>query len=156
MINVCGQKEAPEWAFAQRWYRRWMTGKLAIFLHSGDYDRVHQGLSIAVAGASAGRKVEVYFFWWALDRLIRDDLDVPLFGPERAELADDFTEKGFPTIRELIAAARSSGLVRLHACSGSLAILGKTAEAIEGKVDELVGWAAILERTAAVTDRFLL
>ena len=130
--------------------------RLAIFLHSGDYDRVHQGLSIAVAGASTGRQVDVYLFWWALDRLIRDDLDAPDFGAGREELSQDFTDQGFPTVRQLIEAARASGKVRLHACSGSLAILGKTTAAIESKVDEIVGWAAILERTAGVSDRFVL
>ena len=133
-----------------------MSERLAVFLHSGDYDRVQQGLSIAVSGAAAGRPVDVFFFWWALDRLIRDDLDAPDFGPGREEVAEEFTEKGFPTIRQLLAAAKATEAVRLHACSGSLAILGKTPLAVEGKVDEVVGWAAILERTAGVTDRFVL
>lgn len=132
-----------------------MSERLAVFLHSGDYDRVHQGFSIAASAASAGRQVDVYLFWWALDRLIRDDLDEPNFGPGHEELSEDFTEKGFPTIRVLLEAAWASGNMRMHACSGSLAILGKTPAAIEGKVDELVGWAAILERTAGVTDRFV-
>jgi peroxiredoxin family protein len=133
-----------------------MSERLAVFLHSGDYDRVQQGLSIAVSGAAAGRPVDVFFFWWALDRLIRGDLDAPSFGPGREEVSEEFTEKGFPTLRQLLASAKATGLVRLHACSGSLAILGKTPLAVEGKVDEVVGWAAILERTAGVTDRFVL
>jgi peroxiredoxin family protein len=132
-----------------------MSDRLAIFLHSGDYDRVHQGISIAVSGASAGRRVDVYLFWWALDRLIREDLDAPDFGEGREELSRDFTERGFPTVRQLLDAARASGRVRLFACSGSLAILGKTPAAVEGKVDELIGWAAILERTSSVIDRFV-
>lgn len=130
--------------------------RLAVFLHAGDYDRVHQGLSIAVSGAAAGRAVDVYFFWWALARLLRDDLDAPDFGPGREELSEDFADGGFPTIRELLDAARTSGRVRLLACSGSLAILGKTPAALEGKVDGVVGWAAILAETAGVTDRFVL
>lgn len=129
--------------------------RVAVFLHSSDYDRVQQGLSIAVAAASAGREADVFFFWWALDRLIRDDLDAPSF-PGHEDLEEEFVERGFPTIRQLIEAARESGKVRLFACSGSLAILGKTAQAVQGKVDDLVGWATILDRTAGVTDRFLL
>ncbi|MGI5863902.1 MAG: hypothetical protein ACOX6T_17860 [Myxococcales bacterium] len=129
--------------------------RVAVFLHSGDYDRVQQGLSIAVAAASAGREADVFFFWWALDRLIRDDLDAPSL-PGHEDLEEEFVERGFPTIRQLIEAARESGKVRLFACSGSLAILGKTAQAVQGKVDDLVGWATILDRTAGVTDRFLL
>jgi len=130
--------------------------RLAVFLHSGDYDRVHQGLSIAVSGAAAGRRVEVFFFWWALERLLRDDLDAPDFGPGRELVSQEFAEKGFPTLRQLLAAAKSTENVRLYACSGSLAILGKNPLAVKGKVDEVVGWAAILERTAGITDRFVL
>ena len=133
-----------------------MSAPLAVFLHSGDYDRVQQGLAIAVSGAAAGRRVDVFFFWWALDRLIRDDLDAPDFGPGREILSEEFVEKGLPTLRALLGAARETGSVRLYACSGSLAILGKTPLAVEGKVDEVVGWAAILERTAGVTDRFVI
>ncbi|HCF59461.1 MAG TPA: hypothetical protein DFS52_15890 [Myxococcales bacterium] len=129
--------------------------RVAVFLHSGDYDRVQQGLSIAVSAASAGREADVFFFWWALDRLIRDDLDTPVF-PGHEDLEEEFVERGFPTLRQLIEAARESGKVRLYACSGSLAILGKTAQAVQGKVDDLVGWATILDRTAGVTDRFQL
>ena len=128
--------------------------RLAIFLHSGDYDRVHQGLSIAVSGASSDREVDVFFFWWALDRLIRDDLDAPSF-PGHEGLEEDFVDGGFPTIRDLLEAARSSGKVRLFACSGSLAILGKRAGSVQDKVDDLVGWSTILDRTSGVADRFV-
>src|SRR4051794_34734788 len=48
------------------------ASKVAIFLHAGDYDRVHQGLSIAAAAGASGRRVDVFFFWWALERLLSD------------------------------------------------------------------------------------
>jgi peroxiredoxin family protein len=129
---------------------------LALLLHSGDYAVMHQAFSIAAAGAASGRTVDLFFFWWALERLIRDDLDAPKLGPGREALEEDFTERGFPTLRQLLEAARATGKVKLFACSGSLAILGHTAQSIQGKVDELVGWATILDRTAGVTDRFFL
>jgi peroxiredoxin family protein len=49
--------------------------KVVLFLHSGDYDRVHQGLSIAAAAVATGRTVEIYLFWWALEWFIQDKLD---------------------------------------------------------------------------------
>jgi len=133
-----------------------MDTRLAIFLQSGDYDRVHQGFSIAVTAATTGRQVEVFLFWWALERLLRDDLDAPDFGPGREEMAEEFVERGFPTIRQLLEAARASGRVRIFACTGSMAILGFTPPAVQDKVDELVGWSTILDRTAGVVDRFVL
>ncbi len=133
------------------------SNRLLVFLHSGEYDCMHQGLSAAASAASAGRAVEVYFFWWALERLIRGDLDGPAtLGDGREELAEEFVERGFPTLRELLEAARATGRVRLLACSGSLAILGHTPNAVLDKVDEVVGWASILDRTAGVVDRFYL
>ncbi len=133
--------------------------RLVIFLHSGEYDRMHQGLSVAACGAALGRPVEIYFFWWALDRLIRGELDLPSAlgsGARGEELAEEFAARGAPTLRQLLEAARSTGCTRLLACSGSLAILGHSPRAIVDKVDELIGWAGILDRTAGVADRFYL
>lgn len=128
---------------------------LAIFLHSGAYDRVHQALSIAASGAAVGRRVELYFFWWALERLLTDRLDEPDF-PDREEVAARFEARGLPTLRALLAHLRGSGAVSLIACTGSLAALGLTSADAEGRVDTLLGWTAILARTAGVTDRFYL
>ena len=128
---------------------------LAIFLHSGDYDRLHQGLSIAAAGAALGRRVEVYFFWWALERILTDRLDEPDF-PGREDIGARFEARGLPTLRSLLAHLRASGQVTLVACSGSLAAIGRTPAEAEGRVDTLLGWTAILARTAGVTDRFYL
>jgi peroxiredoxin family protein len=114
-----------------------------IFLHRGEYDCVHQGLSIAAAATATGRHAELYFSWWALERLAADRLDEPDL-------------RGIPTCRQLLAHLRETGLARLYACSGSLHALGLNPPAIEDRVDELVGWSAILKRTAGNGDRFFL
>ncbi len=116
---------------------------------------MHQGLSIAASGAALGRRVEVYFFWWALERLLTDRLDEPDF-PDREEVAARFEARGLPTLRALLGHLRDSGQVTLVACTGSLAALGRTAADAQGRVDTLLGWTAILARTAGVTDRFYL
>jgi peroxiredoxin family protein len=131
------------------------SATLAIFLHSGAYDRLHQGLSIAASGAALGRPVDVYFFWWALERLLTDRLDEPDF-PDREEVASHFEARGLPTLRALLGHLRASGQVTLVACTGSLAALGRTAADAEGRVDTLLGWTGILTRTAGLTDRFYL
>lgn len=142
-----------------------MNSRIAIFLHSGDYDRVHQALAVALAGAAMGREVDLYFFWWALDRLIRDELDLPCFSAARANdsstpsglgaaIDERFEEGRLPTIRQMLDSLRGFERVHLFACSGSLAILGHRPNAVEDKVEALVGWSTILDRTAGVTDRF--
>ncbi len=143
-----------------------MNNRIAIFLHSGDYDRLHQALAIALAGAAMGRQVDLYFFWWALDRLIRGDLDLPNFaaatsqceGEARArfeDIDDRFEAGNLPSARQMLDCLSADERVHLFACSGSLAILGARSSAVAGKVEALVGWSTILERTAGVVDRFV-
>jgi len=128
--------------------------KLAVFLHSGEYDRVHQGLSIAATAAAEGRPVDVFFFWWALERLVQDRLDAPDFA--REDVNDRFEARRAPTLRELLSHLKEAGGCRLYACSGSLAVIDGTVPAAAGRVDQIVGWSTILALTAGVTDRFYL
>jgi peroxiredoxin family protein len=130
--------------------------KIAVFLHDGSYDRVHQGLAIAASAVATGRRVDVFLFWWALERIAQDRLDEPDFGPGREEVADRFEAQKLPTLRVLLSHLRESGGCSLYACSGSLAALGLRPPDIEDRVDALVGWATILQLTSGVVDRFYL
>jgi peroxiredoxin family protein len=130
--------------------------KVVLFLHSADYDRLHQGLAIGAAAAALGQKVELYFFWWALERLLDGRLDEPDFHPPRPDVADRFEARGVPTARQLLAHLRASGLCLVVACTGSLAALGRDAQAAAPHVDQVLGWTSILQRTAGVAERFYL
>ncbi len=127
--------------------------RVVVFFHSGAWDSVHQGLSAAAAAVSLGREVELYFFWWALERLAKGGLDE---ADVREDVADLIERRGVPTLRQLLAAVRESGKATLFACSGSMAAVGLTPPDLEGKVDQIVGWTTILQRTAGVTDRFFV
>lgn len=126
---------------------------VVIFLHRGEYDAVHQGLSIAAAAVAGGRRAELYFSWWALERLVRDRLDEPDL---RDDIASEMERRGVPTLRQLLGHVRESKLAQLFGCSGSLHALGLNPGDVEGKVDELVGWSSILKRTQGRVDRFFL
>ncbi len=128
--------------------------KVCIFLHRGEYDAVHQGLSIAAAAVSTGREVELYFFWWALERLVRGGLDEPDLA--REDVAATMELRGVPTLRQLLDVVRDSGRATLLACTGSMASLGLTPPEVEPKVDVLIGWTAILQRTEGVAERFFV
>ncbi|MBL9039282.1 MAG: hypothetical protein JNG84_12260 [Archangium sp.] len=125
---------------------------VCIFVHRGEYEAVHQAVSVAAAAAAIGRPVQLYFFWWALERLVRGELGEPDLA--RDDINATMERRGVPTIRDLLDAAKQSGHARLYACSGSLASLGLTPPDVEGRVDELIGWTTILQRTAGVVDRF--
>jgi peroxiredoxin family protein len=130
--------------------------KVVVFLHHGEYDRVHQGLSIAAAAVASGRRAEVYLFWWALERFLQGRLDEPDFTPPREDVADRFETRRIPTLRQLLEHLRESGLCTVQGCTGSLGALGAESLADKGPIDGWVGWSAILQRTAGVVDRFYL
>lgn len=129
-------------------------GKVCIFLHRGEYDAVHQGLAIASSAVSVGREVELYFFWWALERLVRGNLDEPDLA--RDDVSATMELRGVPTVRQLLDVVRDSGKATLFACTGSMAALGLNPPDVESRVDLMIGWAAILQRTEGITDRFFL
>jgi peroxiredoxin family protein len=100
--------------------------------------------------------VEVIFFWWALDRLLRGALDAPDLGPSHEDVADRFEARGLPTARALLENVRALGGATLIACSGSVEALGADREKLAGLVDQVMGWSGILQRTSGVVDRFYL
>ncbi len=130
------------------------VSRVAIFLHSGEYDRVHEGLSIAASAVAGEKHADVFLFWWALERLAQGRLDEPDF--EREDLIDRFEARRLPTLRSLLAYLRESGECTLYACTGSMEIMGIQREALERSVHQFVGWSTILQLTAGVTDRFWL
>ncbi len=129
-------------------------GPVCIFLHRGEYDAVHQGLSIAASAVAMGRKVELYFFWWALERLVRGNLDEPDL--ERDDVNATMELRGVPTLRQLLDVVRDSGHATLFACSGSMASIGLTPPDVEPKVDHLSAGRRFSSARPGVTDRFTL
>ena len=127
--------------------------RVVIFVHSGDYDRLHAALSVAATAAAMGRPVEVFFFWFALEALVQDRLGTPSF-PSRPELQAEFEERGYPTAAALAKAARETGMCTFYGCTGSSAILALRPDRVAAVVDHAVGWSTILQITRGVVDRF--
>lgn len=130
--------------------------KVAVFLHAMDYDRMHQGLSIAATAVSMGREAHVFFFWWALERLAKDDLDAPSFAPGYEVYESRFESQNMPTLRHLLEHLKQSGLCTLHACTGSMTLIQPSVAGIEKWIHRYSGWSSILQLTSGVTDRFYL
>jgi peroxiredoxin family protein len=130
--------------------------KVAVFLHSGDYDRLHEGLSIAASAAACARHVDVFLSWWALERVAHGKLEAPEFRPPREDVTDRFEARRLPTLKALLEHVRRSEGCTVYACTGSMEMLGLRKEALERWVDQFVGWTTILKLTEGVSDRFWL
>ena len=131
------------------------TDRVAVFLHAGEYDRLHQGCSIAATATASGRPVDVYFFWHALEALASGRLGEPRF-PGREDLSERFESGNYPTAQALLEAARATGRCTLYACTASSGLMGVAPDRVAALVDHHVGWATILEASRGVVDRFYL
>lgn len=125
-------------------------GPLIVFVTRADYEAMHLGLSAALAAVSTGRKVELFFFWFALERLAKGRM---VEADVRPDIADLMERRQVPTLKELYTQVRGSGLATCFACSGSVASMGLTPGDIEPHVDALIGWVSILQRTSGAADR---
>jgi len=126
---------------------------VAIFLHTGAPDRLHQAFSIAATACAAGRPVDLYFFWFALEALAQGALGLPHF-EGRDDLTERFETDRYPTAQALLDVARSTGRCTTYACSASASLFGLGPERVAALVDHHVGMATILEASRGVVDRF--
>jgi len=131
------------------------ANRVAVFLHGGEYDRLHQGCAIAAAACASGRPADVFFFWFALEALLQGRLAEPRFGG-REDVADRFESGGYPTAAALLESAKASGLCTTYACTASSGLRGSRPDWVSELVDHHVGLATVREATRGVTDRFYL
>ncbi len=127
---------------------------LGIIFHSGSYDRLHHGISIALAALALGRKVRFLFTYWALEYLKRD-------GPSALENKVDKVEdsahiqtiqenikKGhLESISELIVRTKALG-AEFYTCTNSMSILNIARDELAEEVDQPMGLTTFLDETA--------
>jgi peroxiredoxin family protein len=123
--------------------------KLAIFAHSGTYDRLYQVVTIAVTAASMGREVNIFLFFWALKKFVeKDGLETmdfpPEYGEEGRELARRMKELNPMSLQDMLDEVKKLGNIKVYACSANVKYLGLDEETVTKKVDEVVGLSAIM------------
>lgn len=127
---------------------------LGIIFHSGAYDRLHHGLSIALAALALGRRVRFLFTYWALECLKRD-------GPSALEDVVDKEEdsahiqtiqenikKGhLENISELIVRTKALG-AEFYTCTNSMSLLNIDQDELIDQVDRPMGLTTFLDEAA--------
>lgn len=125
---------------------------LAIIFHSGSYDRLHHGLSIALAALALGREARCFFTYWALDYLRKNRLS-PLVlekdGGADMEILRRHLKKGdLEGFSELIQQAKRLG-AKIFACTNSMSLLNISRDELTPEVDKSTGLTTFLKETAA-------
>jgi len=143
--------------------------KLNIIVFSGEMDKALAAFFIAVGGASLGMDVTMFFTFWGLNVIKKNEGSIRSKGVMRKML--NFMNRGgskrlplsrfhmfglgkwmmgklmkdvnFPSVDELMKLAESMG-VKFMSCNTSLALMGITQEAIIPGVKDCVGVATLL------------
>ena len=127
------------------------TPKFVIFAHNATYDKLHQVATIGMTAAAMGKDVIVVLLFWTIKKLAEGKIDQVDFPPEYAGSADEVArllkEKQVPKISEMFQDAKHVGKFRLNACSAGLEYKGVDSQAVEQRVDEVLGLPAILKLT---------
>lgn len=124
---------------------------LAVILHDGGYDRVHHGLSLAVAALALGREVRLLFTYWALTYLKREG-HPSLKGPsaERKGVTSLLhkIEKGHvEDVERLLERVKALG-GRIYACTNSMGILNISRDELRAEAERPVGLTTFLMECA--------
>ena len=155
--------------------------KLTIVVFSGELDRALAAFMLATTGASMGMEVTMFFTFWGLNIIKRNEGGIKSKGLMRKML--NFMNRGgsrrlkisrfhmlglgtwmmkrlmkdinHPSIDELITMAKQTG-VKLIACTTSCGIMGLDRDSFRSEVDDMAGAAYFLgEASKSKTSLFI-
>jgi peroxiredoxin family protein len=146
-----------------------MPEKVTLVVFSGEMDKAMAAFNIAIGAASMGMEVSMFFTFWGLNIIKRNEGSIKSRGIMRKML--NFMNRGgskrlplsrfhmlglgkwmmgklmrdakFPTINELIATAKEAG-VKFIACTNTMGVMGVSKEAFIPEVDSFAGVATYL------------
>ena len=123
---------------------------LGVIFHSGSYDRLYHGFSLALAASALGREVRLFFSYWALEYLKKGGLAEVRFdneGKKHKEIIEKNIERGhLQKISELITQAKAMG-VKIYACTNSMGLLNIVRDELIPEVDKTMGLTTFLVET---------
>jgi peroxiredoxin family protein len=146
-----------------------MTDKITLVVFSGDLDKALAAFNIAVGAAAMGIEVQMFFTFWGLNVIKRNEGPIKsrglmrkmlnrmnrggskrlhlskfhMFGAGTWMMKRLMRDVRFPQLEELMERAREGG-VKYIACSTSMGIMGITREALIPEVDSVAGVAKYL------------
>lgn len=123
---------------------------LGIIFHSGYYDRLYHGLSIALAGLALGREVKFFFTYWALEYLKKDkssEIELDKEAAIHKKILDKNIKDGhMQKIPELFSQAKAMG-AKFYACTNSMGLLNISRDELIKEVDKSMGITTFLTET---------
>jgi len=120
---------------------------LGIVFHSGSYDRVQHGLSIAAIAAAFEQKVITFWTFWSLECLKKSEKSYFKLDEEaekhRGDLEQHLEKGHLQKIHGLISRAKKLG-VEFYTCSNSMELHKLTMDDLVEEIDDITGIGSFL------------
>lgn len=120
---------------------------LGIIFHSGSFDRVYNGLSIAATALALEQNVKFFFTYWSLTYLTKNQPSEIILNKEAEKhrlILETAIDKGqIQEFSNLLSLTKEMG-AKIYACSGSIAIRNIKNEDLIEDVDKVMGLATFL------------
>ena len=126
--------------------------KLALIIHSGTVDKLLAAFTLGSTAAAMDIETHFYFTYWGLNMLKKGAMDqagLPATYKQYEEmLKTKMKAMNYPTPYEMLKRMKSSGNVKIYACSPTMEMFGITKDDLIPEVDKIAGAAAFLDIAA--------
>lgn len=115
---------------------------LAIIFHSGSFDRIYNGLSIALTEMSIGKNAKLLFTYWSLEYVRRDNSSMLNLDSEaekyRAIIEKNIEKRHLEPISDLFTLTKKLG-GKIYVCVSSMSLMDLKPDEIIDEVDGIIG-----------------
>lgn len=126
--------------------------KLALIVHSGTLDKLYCAFILSSTATSMGWEAHLYFTFWGLNALVKGAMEKAGLPSDYKQMEKQMREKlkqmKYPTPYELLKRTKTSGLLKIYACTPTMEMFGIKKEDLIPEVDELAGAATFLNVAA--------
>ncbi|MEZ5117363.1 MAG: hypothetical protein R2737_13950 [Candidatus Nanopelagicales bacterium] len=129
-----------------------MTERLSLVLGSDEPDRLHAAAQLVAGAAAAGVETDVLLVHSGLAAFLSSAVDAPVpavagVGGGPGDLVTRrLADPDVPRWAEVLREAREIGVVHVHACKSSLALLDASLDDLDPMVDDAVSVATFMAR----------
>jgi peroxiredoxin family protein len=126
--------------------------KLALIVQGGTLDKLYCAFILSSTATSMGWEAHLYFTFWGLQALVKGAMEKAGLPSDYKHMEKQMREKlkqmKYPTPYELLKRTKTSGLLKIYACTPTMEMFGIKKEDLIPEVDELAGAATFLNVAA--------
>jgi peroxiredoxin family protein len=122
--------------------------KLAMIIHSGTLDKLYCAFILGSTATTMGWEAHLYFTFWGLLALVKGAMEkagLPIdYKNMEKQMRERLKRMKYPTPYELLKRMKSSGLLKIYACTPTMEMFGVKREELIPEVDEMAGATTFL------------